>query len=58
MLLYHYFDKTIGPFVNLSDISIDNAKAVLDRITMGNTDQKDMWRLIYGAMKRLINTNN
>lgn len=32
MLLYHYFDKTIGPFVNLSDIPIDNAKAVLDRI--------------------------
>lgn len=58
MLLYHYFDKTIGLFVNLSDIPIDNAKAVLDRITMENTDQKDMWRLTYGAMKRLINTNN
>lgn len=30
--LYHYFDKTIGPFVNLSDIPIDEAKAVLNKI--------------------------
>lgn len=32
MNLYHYFDKSIGPFVNLSDIPIDEAKAVLNRI--------------------------
>jgi hypothetical protein len=30
--LYHYFDKTIGPFVNLSDIPLDEAKAVLNAI--------------------------
>jgi hypothetical protein len=32
VFLYHYFDETIGPFVNLSDIAIDEAKAVLDSI--------------------------
>ncbi len=30
--LYHYFDKAIGPFKNLSDISVEEAKAVLDDI--------------------------
>ena len=29
MHLYHYFDKTIGPFFNLSDLSIDEAKAII-----------------------------
>lgn len=29
MNLYHYYDKSIGPFVNLSDVSIDEAKQVL-----------------------------
>lgn len=28
--LYHYFDKTIGAFKNLSDISLDEAKSVLN----------------------------
>lgn len=32
MFLYHYFDKKIGPFVNLADIPIDAAKAVLNTI--------------------------
>lgn len=32
MYLYHYFDKSIGPFVNLSDIPMDEAKAILDII--------------------------
>ncbi|MDW7657929.1 MAG: hypothetical protein SCM11_12235 [Bacillota bacterium] len=32
MFLYHYFDETTGPFVNLSDIPVDEAKAVLDNI--------------------------
>ncbi|MCL2774733.1 MAG: hypothetical protein FWD71_15505 [Oscillospiraceae bacterium] len=32
MYLYHYFDKTIGPFVNLSDVSVDEAKAILNKI--------------------------
>ena len=32
MYLYHYYDKKVGPFVNLSDIPIDEAKTVLDDI--------------------------
>ena len=32
MYLYHYFDKTIGPFVNLSELSREEADAVIDRI--------------------------
>ena len=32
MDLYHYFDKSVGPFVSLSDIPIDEAKAVLEQI--------------------------
>ena len=30
--LYHYFDKTVGAFVNLSDVDIDEAKSVLSKI--------------------------
>ncbi len=32
MYLYHYFDKSIGAFVNLSDIPIDDAKTILNMI--------------------------
>lgn len=32
MELYHYYDSTIGPFRNLSEVSVEEAKAVLDRI--------------------------
>lgn len=32
MHLYHYYDKTIGPFRNLSDLPIEQAKSVLDAI--------------------------
>jgi hypothetical protein len=32
MYLYHYYDKTIGPFKNLSDISIDEAKGILNEL--------------------------
>lgn len=32
MFLYHYFDKTVGAFKNISDISVNEAKAVLDDI--------------------------
>lgn len=34
IILYHYYDKTIGPFVNLSELPIDKAKAVLDTIKL------------------------
>lgn len=32
MYLYHYYDKTIGPFVNLSDIPSYEAKSILKKI--------------------------
>ncbi|MDR2649617.1 MAG: hypothetical protein LBB94_07870 [Clostridiales bacterium] len=32
MFLYHYYDKKIGPFVNLSELPIEEANAVLRRI--------------------------
>ena len=32
MFLYHYYDKSIGPFKNLSDLSIGEAKQMLDEI--------------------------
>lgn len=32
MFLYHYFDKTTGPFRNLSDLPMEEAKAVLNAI--------------------------
>lgn len=30
MHLYHFYDQSIGPFVNLSDMPIDEAKKVLE----------------------------
>ena len=30
MFLFHYFDKSLGAFQNLSDLPIDEAKAILD----------------------------
>lgn len=32
MVLYHYYDKRSGPFRNLSELSIDEAKAMLEEI--------------------------
>lgn len=32
MNLYHYYDKTIGPFRNLSDLPIEQAKSILETI--------------------------
>ncbi|MBD5537475.1 MAG: hypothetical protein HDQ99_17805 [Lachnospiraceae bacterium] len=32
MYLYHYYDKTTGPFRNLSDLSVEQAKSVLETI--------------------------
>lgn len=34
MYLYHYYDKTIGPFKNLSDLSIEEANKVLQEIAI------------------------
>lgn len=32
MFLYHYYDKSIGPFRNLTDAPIEEAKRILDEI--------------------------
>ena len=32
MFLYHYYDKEIGPFKNLSDLSGEEANEVLQKI--------------------------
>ncbi|HBN83231.1 MAG TPA: hypothetical protein DDZ89_05250 [Clostridiales bacterium] len=32
MFLYHYFDKSIGPFISLSDLPTDEAKSILETI--------------------------
>lgn len=32
MFLYHYYDKEIGPFMNLSDLSNDEANSILNNI--------------------------
>ena len=32
MFLFHYYDKTIGPFKNLSDLSVEEANQVLREI--------------------------
>lgn len=34
MLLYHYYDKIIGPFKNLSDLPIEQANRVLQEIAI------------------------
>lgn len=34
MYLYHYYDKTIGPFKNLSELSIETANEVLNKIAI------------------------
>ena len=34
MYLYHYYDKTIGPFKNLSDLDIEDANRVLQEIAI------------------------
>ena len=32
MYLYHYYDKKVGPFRNLSDLSFEEAEMVLAKI--------------------------
>lgn len=38
MYLYHYYDKTVGPFVNLSDLPMEEAKEVLAEIKKNKPD--------------------
>ena len=48
MDLYHYYDKTIGPFRNLSDLPVEEAKKILETI-------KDQ---IHKAHKGIIDISN
>lgn len=32
MFLYHYFDKKTGPFMNLSELSMEQANNILNKI--------------------------
>ena len=32
MYLYHYYDKSVGPFRNLSDVSVEEAKYIMQNI--------------------------
>ena len=38
MFLYHYYDAKIGPFKNISDLSVDDAKQLLDEIRKERPD--------------------
>ncbi len=38
MYLYHYYDRTIGPFRNLSDLPIDEAKSILEEIRVSKPE--------------------
>lgn len=35
-LLFHYYDESTGPFVNLSDLEVDEAEKVLNEIRFNN----------------------
>ncbi len=32
MFLYHYYDKKTGPFKNLSELSMEQSNAIINRI--------------------------
>lgn len=38
MNLYHYYDKTIGPFKNLSDLPINEARRIMEHISRDNPE--------------------
>lgn len=44
MHLYHYFDQTIGPFVSLSDLPVDEAQSVLDTIKAAKPNSQSAQR--------------
>ena len=52
MHLYHYYDKETGPFVNLSDLPIDEAIAVLNTIKQTKPKSQSATRSPAGYMKR------
>lgn len=38
LFLYHYYDKSAKPFLNLSDLEIDEAKVVLNKIKVNKPE--------------------
>ncbi len=40
MFLYHYFNKEIGPFLNLSDLSINDANALTTELKQKYPDSQ------------------
>ena len=44
MFLYHYYDESVGPFVNLSDIPIEAAKEVLAQIVVNKPNTQSATR--------------
>ena len=42
--LYHYYDASIGPFVNLSDIPIEEAREVLAKIVVNKPNTQSATR--------------
>lgn len=49
--LYHYYDKSVGPFISLSDLPIDDAMAVMDEIKRTKPNTKGAARQM-SYMKR------
>ena len=44
MFLYHYYDQTIGPFRNLSDLSLQESNQILKDIRAAKPDVQDSKR--------------
>lgn len=40
MYLYHYFDKNVGPFRNLSDLPMEDANQILSEIAMNKPNSQ------------------
>ena len=57
MFLYHYFSKSIGPFRNLSDLPINNAKNILKQFQKNNPSSQPASRPI-DYIDRRINFEN
>lgn len=57
MILYHYYEKDIGPFRNLSDLSVDRAVDVLEDIRMTRPSSQAARRDM-NYMNRRINYEN
>ncbi len=52
MFLYHYFDKSIGPFVNLSELSHEEANLILRKIKIEKPNTQSAQRDIDYMFRR------